>query len=88
MIVAVLRLTSRTSTFDRNLLCDAELERLFSRVKRVKSKTRCHLSNDRLGNLLHIGQERKDLSPSTVVPAMTLRDKEKRRRPNQSETYV
>ena len=65
-------------------LSNAELERLFSRMKRVKSKTRCHLSNDRLGNLLRIGQERKELSPSTVVPAMTLWDKEKRRRPNQS----
>ena len=65
-------------------LSNAELERLFSRMKRVKSKTRCHLSNDRVGNLLRIRQERKDLSPSTVVPAMTLLDKEKRRRPNQS----
>ena len=65
-------------------LSNVELKLLFSRMKRVKSKKSCHLSNERLGNLLCIGQERKDMSPSTVVPVMTLWDKEKRRRPNQS----
>ena len=66
-------------------LSNAHLERLFSRMKRVKCNSRCGLSNSRLGSLLSIGQEGEDLSTSTVLPAMKLWDEEKIRRPNQKK---
>ena len=66
-------------------LSNAQLERPFSRMKRVKSKTRCNLSNTRLENLLRIGQEGEELATSTIVPAMKLWENEKNRRPHQTK---
>ena len=63
-------------------LSNAQLERLFSRMKRIKSKKRCSLSNERLGSLIHIGQEGMELSTETVMPAMSLWAEDKERRPN------
>ena len=64
-------------------LSNAHLERLFSRMNRIKSKTRCRLTNSRLGSLMHIGQDGKELSTTIVLPAMKLWEEEKIRRPHQ-----
>ena len=64
-------------------LFNAIVERLFSRMKRVKSSKRGSMSNSRLETLLRIGETGETLTKSTVVSAMKLWDEKKQRRPSQ-----
>ena len=58
-------------------LSNVELERLFSRMKRAKSKTRYHLSNGRLGNLLRIGKEPVTIDSCTSNDTLGQRETKK-----------
>ena len=53
-------------------------------MKRLKSKKRGSLSNERLDHLMRIGQEGEPLNKNTVVSAMNKWQDDKVRRPHQS----
>lgn len=67
----------------------AKVERLFSRLKRVKDTTRTSLKQERLENLLRIGEEGPAVKEFNAMPAVQSWCEDKVRRPNQkaSRTY-
>ena len=62
-------------------LSNGKLERLFSRMKRVKRKDRGHIASKSMQNLMRIGEEGKELDLNTVISAMNKWGEDKVRRP-------
>ncbi|XP_041376382.1 zinc finger protein 862-like [Gigantopelta aegis] len=69
-------------------VCNAKLERMFSRLKRTKSHSRCSLGEDRLTNILRIVEEGPPLGSFDVSPVVHLWNQVKRRRPNQKKRQM
>ena len=67
----------------------AKVERLFSRLKRVKDTTRTLLKQERLENLLRIGEEGPPVKEFDALPAVKSWSQDKVCRTNQkvSRTY-
>ena len=59
----------------------AKVERLFSRLKRVKDTTRTLLKQERLENLLRIGEEEPPVKEFDALPAVKSWSEDKVRQP-------
>ena len=68
---------------------NAKLERMFSKLKRIKTIFRVSLSSTRVENLLHIVEDGPPLVEYNIMPAVEAWAAEKYRRPNQQsrKTY-
>ena len=66
-------------------VCNAKLERMFSKLKFVKTEFRCSLSTNRLENLLRIFECRPSVEEYDVMPALKRWAADKVRRPVQSQ---
>ena len=64
-------------------ICNAKLERLFSKVKRTKNDERCSISEERLTNVLRIQEEGPPLDSFDSAPVVQMWQNQKIRRPNQ-----
>ncbi|CAB3979843.1 zinc finger 862-like [Paramuricea clavata] len=64
-------------------ICNAKLERLFSKLKRTKSDARCSLGEERLTNVLRIEEEGPPLGSFDASPVVQMWQSQKVRRPNQ-----
>ena len=64
-------------------ICNAKLERLFSKLKRTKNDARCSLGEERLTNVLRIQEEGPPLGSFDATPVVQMWQSQKVRRPNQ-----
>ena len=64
-------------------ICNAKLERPFSKLKRTKNDARCSLGEERLTNVLRIQEEGPPLGSFDATPVVQMWQSQKVRRPNQ-----
>ena len=64
-------------------ICNAKLERLFSKLRRTKNDERCSIGEERLTNVLRIVEEGPPLASYDSTPVVQMWLNKKVRRPNQ-----
>ena len=69
-------------------VCNAKLERMFSKLKYAKTDFRCSLSTKRLEHLLRIVESGPDVKNYDVLPAIAKWASDKNRRPSEQKPKV